>query len=180
MAENNMAGANQKELKSETFVFDSLPKSLDELNSLPESDLSTPFKTAALTVAAFCNYSTFRGLVLEMLKFLKGEALSNYELQNLRDNLDNKDYVPLSYFEGSSPENNFTPTVPFTITISETPFSYMYDGYAQLSIKSSGAKQPRLIRLKKNDDKWYLFENFLLVDIKPKNPKNNRYAPWEQ
>ena len=43
--------------KRETFTFTALPESLAELQALPEADLDTPYKTAALTVCALCAYA---------------------------------------------------------------------------------------------------------------------------
>ena len=37
-----------------TFVFNTLPESVDELKALPEASLDTPYKTAALTVCGLC------------------------------------------------------------------------------------------------------------------------------
>ena len=37
-------------IRKEVFTFSKLPESLTELQSLPESSLDSPFKTAALTV----------------------------------------------------------------------------------------------------------------------------------
>ena len=47
---NSMNESTQK------FIFQRLPESLDELKSMPEASLDTPFKTAALTVCALCAY----------------------------------------------------------------------------------------------------------------------------
>ena len=39
-----------------TFVFPKLPKTVNELLSLPEARLDTPFKTAALAMLSLCVY----------------------------------------------------------------------------------------------------------------------------
>lgn len=57
---NNSAVSNDpvKPVEGEfTFVFDSLPESADEIKSLPEASLDTPYKTAALTLCALCAYA---------------------------------------------------------------------------------------------------------------------------
>ena len=55
--------------------------SLDELKSLPEASLDSPFKTAALAVCALCAYAADRGVGTEMLNYIKGpRPLSNYEI----------------------------------------------------------------------------------------------------
>ena len=61
----------------ETFTFTSIPKSVDELKALPESDLSTPFKTCALTMLVLLNYANDVDGTIEMLNFLKGPEPMN-------------------------------------------------------------------------------------------------------
>ncbi len=48
----NLKGQNH----SETYTFAKLPANLAELKELPEASLDSPFKTAALTVAALCSF----------------------------------------------------------------------------------------------------------------------------
>ena len=38
----------------QSFTFTALPESITQLQSLPEADMGTPFKTAALAVCALC------------------------------------------------------------------------------------------------------------------------------
>ena len=69
-----------------TFTFPSVPKNVEELKALPESDLSTPFKTCALTMLVLMNYENNTQATIDMLNFLKGPApMSNFEIQFLRD-----------------------------------------------------------------------------------------------
>ena len=124
-----------------TFTFDKLPESVAELQAMPGAALSDPFKGP--------------------------RPLSPFEKQFLRDRLVGKSYVPRSYFAGTSPENNYEPTLPYTITVEENPYSYQNEGYATLWIKSSGADTPRQVQMRHaKDGRWYLWENFLLPDIR--------------
>ena len=41
---------------SETFTFNALPTSLQELQQMPEASMDSAFKTTALTIAVLCNY----------------------------------------------------------------------------------------------------------------------------
>ncbi len=152
------------------FTFSKLPQNTEQLQALPESSLDTPFKAAALTVCALCAYPADKEASIEMLNFLKGpRPLSNLELQFLRDRfMDGKTYVPISYFEGAKPENNYTPSEPFTIEIFSNPYSYDNEGYAKLYIRSGGADSERPITLRKrgSDGKWFLWEQMLLADIR--------------
>ena len=55
------------------FIFDKLPNNLSDLQSLPEANIDTPFKTAALTMVALCQYEKNEQATIEMLNFLKGD-----------------------------------------------------------------------------------------------------------
>lgn len=153
--------------KTETFEFSEIPSTLDELKSLPEAKLETPFMTAALTVLALCRYEKDVNSAIEMINFLKGPVdLTEYDKQFLRDRLKGKSYVPRSYFEGTSPENDYTPPVPLTIKVFEYAYSYSEDGYAMLEIRSSGADSPRQIKLRKKGNEWLLWQQYLLPYIR--------------
>ncbi|MEG0156601.1 MAG: hypothetical protein RR626_08840 [Anaerovoracaceae bacterium] len=161
--------------KQERFSFTALPQNLTELKALPSGDLQSPFAVAALTVAALCQYPKDSKASVEMLNFLKGpQPLSPYELQFLADRFRDKCYVPISYFEGASPQNNYTPTAPFSIIVSDNPYSYTQEGYALLYVQSSGADAPRPIKLRQKGTQWFLWEQHLLADIRiPKSAD-----PW--
>jgi len=162
--------------KSETFTFQSLPESLDELKELPEATLDTPFKTAALTLCALCAYSKDEEVGKEMLNWLKGpQPLSNAELQFLKERITGRTHVPFSYFAGAKPDNDYTPDEPFTLTISDNPYSYQNQNYAVMHLKSGGADSPRQINLRKKGNQWFLWEQFVLVDIRA--PKSA--DPWQ-
>ena len=162
--------------ESQTFTFDHLPASVQELQNLPEASLDSPFKTAALTVCALCAFPENRAAAKEMLNFLKGpQPLTPYEEQFLADRfMDGKKYVPFSYFEGTSPANDYTPASPYRITVFTNPYSFQEENYATLHIQSSGADSARQVKLRKKGDQWFLWEQFLLSDIrKPKSAD-----PW--
>lgn len=172
---NAVGGAVQNAVKGagnqkERITFKELPENLAQLQALPESSLDSPFKTAALTVCALCVYAADKDAGIEMLNFLKGpQPLSNAELQFLRDRfMDGKTYVPLSYFEGAKPDNNYCPSEPLTIEVFSNPYSYDNEGYARLYIRSGGADSERPITLRKrgSDGKWFLWEQMLLADIR--------------
>lgn len=163
--------------KKETFTFSSLPESLAEMQSLPEASLDDPYKTAALTVCAICAYAADKSIGTEMLNWLRGpRPLGNVEISFLNDRFrDGKTYVPFSYFKGATPENDYTPDVPFTITVESNPYSDANEGYKKLFVKSSGSDNPREIVLrKKGDGKWLLWDQMILVGIR--EPKSA--DPW--
>ncbi len=162
--------------KKEKIVFSSLPSTFEEFTSLPQAALSTPFETAAMTVLAFCYYPQNKDLALQMVNYLKGpRPLSGGDISFIADRFRDSDYVPRSYFEGSTPANDYTPAEPYTIIVSESPYSYQNEGYATLYITSGGADSPRSVQMRKaKDGKWYLWEQFILVGIRQPESAN----PW--
>ena len=157
--------------------FSSLPASLEAFRALPQAAMETPFDTAALTVLALCLYPEDRALSLAALDFLRGpRPLSKLDQQFIADRfMDRKDYVPRSYFLGAVPQNNYTPARPWTLRISAGPYAYQNEGYAKLELRSGGADSPRGVLLRKaKDGKWYLWEQYLLPDIR----KPESEDPW--
>ena len=168
-----------KNVKEMTFTFTALPESVAELQALPEASLDNPFKTAALALCALCAYGADKEVVTEMLNWLRGPkgALSPTEQQFLKDRFaDEHYYIPFSYFAGATPENDYTPSSPFTVKIFTNPYSYQNEGYASLYLTSGGADSPRSFTLRKVEStgKWYLWEQFIMVGIRDPKSKN----PW--
>ena len=151
-----------------TFTFSELPENLEQMQSLPESCLDTPYKTAALAICALCCYAVDKENGTKMLEFLRGlkGALSTYEVQFLKDRLSGQQYVPFSYFEGARPENDYRPAEPYRITLYSDPYSFSNEGYAKLNIRSGGADSPRQIQLRRKGNQWFLWEQFVLVGIR--------------
>lgn len=160
----------------QSFVFPSLPKDLVQLQALPEADLLDPFKAAALTVCALCAYGEDKNAGSEMLNWLRGpRPLSAFDLSFLDDRFREGSHVPVSYFAGAVPENNYTPSEPFSLTIEAGPYADCNPGYKKLHIRSGGADNLREIVLRqKGDGKWLLWDQFLLLSIRP--PKSE--DPW--
>ena len=160
-----------------TISFERIPATLDELKALPEASLKQPEFGAALFVAAMMNYKDDPATAISMLEFLKGPAgVSEYEKQFIKDRLsDGKEYVVRSYFAGTSPENDYTPSVPYSVT-PERELSFEENGRARIFMKSSGADSPRMIkmRLKASTGEWFIEEELILSDIRI--PKN--MDPW--
>ena len=162
--------------KTEPVVFDKLPDTFDEFKALPQAAMSTPFDTAALTVLALCFYPHDTALSLEMLDFLRGpRPLSEYEKQFIKDRFRDSDYVPRSYFIGATPANDYQPSQPYTVKVSENPYTYANEGYAKMFVTSGGADNPReiVLRLAK-DGKWYLWDQMILSGIREPESSN----PW--
>ena len=113
----------------------------------------------------------------EMLNWLRGpRPLNGQEISFLNDRFrDGKTYIPFSYFAGATPENNYTPSEPFTLVIESNHTSGTEQGYMKLFIPCGGADSPRPIKLRmKGDGKWFLWEQYLLTGIRA--PKAD--DPW--
>ena len=163
--------------KKETFTFAALPESLAEMQALPEAKLESPYQTAALALCALCVYAADKNIGTEMLNWLRGpRPLSGMDISFLNDRFrDGKTYVPFSYFEGATPDNDYTPNEPYKVTIESNPYSDANEGYMKLFIKSGGADSPREIVMRKlGDGRWMLWDQFLLVGIR--DPKSAN--PW--
>lgn len=163
--------------KREVFTFAALPESVEQLKALPEAAMDTPFKTAALTICALCAFAADSDIGVEMLNHLRGpRPLNGQEISFIKDRFrGDRTYLPFSYFSGATPDNNYTPTEPYTVTVTSDPHSYDEDGYARLYIACGGADSPRPVKLrKKGDGQWCLWEQYLLTDIR--QPKSA--DPW--
>lgn len=157
--------------ESYTVTFAQLPVNLEQLKAMPEGALLKPEHTAALTIAVLCLYPINKGEALRMLEYLQGpRGLSEYDKQFLADRFRDKDYVPRSYLNGATPQNNYEPAEPYTVTAFENPYSrdQIGEGYLTLHVRSGGADSPRQIKLrnKPSTGQWFLWEQFLLADIR--------------
>ena len=137
--------------KKYTVIFSALPATLAELQQLPEAALSEPHHAAALAVAALCAYPQHREAAEEMLAYLQGpRGITGYDKQFLAD--------------------RFRPAQPYTVTFFENAHSRdnFDEGYITLWVQSGGADNPREVKLrhKPSAGKWYLWEQFLLADIR--------------
>lgn len=162
--------------KTVEVVFSQLPDTVEQFKALPQASLANPFDTAALTVLALCFYPQDKAASLEMLDYLRGpRPLSNYDKSFINDRFMDKDYVPRSYFNGATPANDYLPSEPYTVKVSENPYSYQDQGYAKLYLTSGGADSPREVKLRlAKDGKWYLWEQFILSGIREPESAN----PW--
>ena len=93
-----------------------------------------------------------------MLNYLRGpRPLNGQEISFIKDRFrGDRTYLPFSYFAGATPENNYTPTEPYSLTVTSDSHSFDEDGYARLHIA------------------WCLWEQYLLTDIR--QPKSA--DPW--
>lgn len=171
---------NSENNTSQTIVFQSLPETLDAFAALPQAAMQTPFDTAALSALALCVYPLNKDECINILNYLRGPNLMTpRDISFLADRMaqNNKaGFLGVSYFSGATPENDYTPANPLTISISENPYTYETEGCAKLFVKSGGGDSPRSITMRlAKDGKWYLWEySSLLLDVRAPESKN----PW--
>ena len=165
------AGQSAAGTQTWSVVFRDLPLNLEQMKALPQADLTQPQNTAALTVAALCVYPVNQEAAIEMLNYLKGpEPLSTYEKQFLADRFRGQEYLPGSYFLGATPQNDYTPTQPYTVQVTQNQYSTneYSQGYLTLWLSSGGADSPRQVRLrtKPSTGQWFLVEQMLMAGIR--------------
>lgn len=142
--------------KGTVLQFQTLPKNLEDLKAYA---LDTPYMAAALWMLSLCRYVENKDDGLEMLEYLKGPAgISNYDKQFLRDRFSEKPYVPISYFNGATPENNYTPKIPYEIEITDWEYT-MEDGYTKVFLQSGGADNPRPMVLRRKGEDYFVWES---------------------
>ncbi|MBR5712117.1 MAG: hypothetical protein IKX54_00820 [Lachnospiraceae bacterium] len=160
---------------SQDILFADIPTSLEAMKALPYANMQSPYAVAALCICALNIFPTDENTAVAMMNYLKGhDALSPMDVAFIRDRFrDNNAYKVRSYFKGATPQNNYMPSSPYTITVSENPYSRtnFADGYLTLWIASGGADTPRQVTLrqKKSTGEWFIFSDSfkgLLADIR--------------
>lgn len=166
--------------KSVSVTFSSMPETMAEFAALPQAAMKTPFDTAAMFVAALCVYPLSKDESVAMINYLRGpNPMANREVSFLADRMaqNNKaGYLGASYLNGAAPHNDYAPSEPYTVTVSENLYSYAVEGCAKLFLKSGGGDSPRSISMRlAKDGKWYLWEySTPLADIRAPESTN----PW--
>ena len=142
------------------IVLQKLPETLREFTELPEIELTRPEQTCALLLCGLFLYLKDKKEGTEAINLLRGpRPMTPYDGQFLRDRLRDKAYLPTAYFEGASPENNYTPSVPYALEITEDMRSQDVEtGYVRLYLKTEGADSLRPVKLRQKGEKWYLWE----------------------
>lgn len=152
------------------YVFDKLDISLDEFKILVDESRNDVYGIAALTVVALCNYKYDKELCYNMINILKNPAdpVSVYEKQFLRDRLQGKEYKPFSFIHGAIPENAYTPSKPYIISVHYNNNSFSNEGWGIMWMHSYGADSYREIKIrqKRSTGEWFLVEQLILADIR--------------
>lgn len=121
-----------------------------------------------------------------MLEYLNGPtqwSQSQKELVNRRllKSKDNKSYITYAFFDGATPANSYTPTMPYTIKVTSDKNSFSEDGgykWAKVYLHSGGADSPAPItmRYKESTGRWFVTNVMIaLTDIRTPADKD----PWK-
>ena len=172
---NNGTQADKSSGGKKFIEFTDLPTTLEQFKALPQAGLQSPYETAAMFVVALSLYAQNRDESVAMMNYLRGPVpLSPRDLSLFKTQVTS--YLARSYFAGATPQNDYAPAKPYTVVVSDNPYSYAVEGSAKLFVHCGGADSPRPIetRLAK-DGKWYMTgSGALLVGIRIPESAN----PW--
>ncbi len=145
------------------FTFEKIPATIEEFKALVNDDLTDPYRTVALLPVALQMFTQDAEASIAALNILKGpEPMNNYNISFMHDRLDDKAYLPLSYFEGATPENDYQPT-SLTIEVLDDPNPQNEKGYQRLFVRSGGADSIRPVKVRSKGDEWFIWEYSSIV-----------------
>ena len=141
------------------LTINALPQTMEQFSSMSR-DLTRPENTCVMFLCALNMYVQNKDVGIETMNLLRGPRPMNaYDIQFLRDRLRDKTYLPLAYFDGATPQNNYTPRRPYTIQVLSDPRPQDIEpGYIRLYLQTAGADSPRPIKLRQKGSNWYLWE----------------------
>ena len=161
--------------------YNKLISSLEELKRI---DRTNPFNVVGAFISVLDLYDeSSEDNVINLLQYLVGDfqIISPMMKQNIKDRMFQNDkykYIAKSYFKGATPDNNYTPNIPYEIEITKDEISDIEEGFVRLFVKSGGAdsKRPVMVRLAKDGNYYVWSDSFigLLTDIRI--PESNN--PW--
>jgi hypothetical protein len=159
------------------FTYSTVPMTDEQLKALPEFGFDSPFKVASLLLLSLCAWSQDREACYQMIDTLKGpQKMSPMDRQFVRDRMMGKgDYLARAYFEGATPDNNYTPNEPYSIDVEENAYTYNDPGYARVQVNTTGADSPRYITLRQKGEEWFVWE---FAGILPDIRKPKAEDPW--
>lgn len=164
-------------LRRSEITLPALPRTLAELQAMPEGRLQSPQHTAALTVAALCLWSENREEAKAMLTYLAGpRGMTGQDWQFINDRfMDGRAYIPRSYFAGATVDNGYTPSLPYVLPMWDDPYT-AEPGYAGVLLQSAGADSKRkvVLRQKPSTGQWFLWQQELLAGIRVPKAED----PW--
>lgn len=153
------------------------PSTFQEFEKLPLLDLTNPHNTASLFLIALDLFIQNQQEGINAINTLKGPIeLNPHNISFLKDRLMDKPYLPKAYFEGATPENDYTPNKPYTLNLfQDNRPQDLEEGYMRLFVETKGADAKRFITLRKKGNHWYIWEYpGILMDIRKPKADN----PW--
>ena len=171
--------------KQVTFTFNALPRNIEELKTLEVDNrkyFESQYFVTALFICCLNRIADNSADAWEMINYLRTHTatvgmnginvVSNLDMQNIvQSNLVGKDSngFPVvnglrSFFAGATPENLYTPTTPYKVTVVEAAADpiLVENGvtYARLHVISGGADsaQGPLTRRKTNNHGWLIWD----------------------
>lgn len=137
-----------------------LPDTLTQFDALLQNGLIRPETTCALFLAALRLYTLEVNAGLAALNRLRGpRPMTGYDAQFIRDRLRGRTYLPMAYFEGATPQNSYTPRVPYVLNVlDDWRPQDIQPGYLRIFLKTAGADSPRPMQLRKKGENWFLWE----------------------
>ncbi len=158
-------------------IIERLPETLEEFKEMKEMDLTKAENTCLMFLCALNLFVKDRDTGVAAINILKGPVeLNSHEINFLKDRFMDKSYLPLAYFAGARPDNNYTPDQPYTLNLYDDPRPQdTEEGYFRLYLETAGADSKRAIKMRKKDDNWYIWEYpAIVMDIR--KPKKD--DPW--
>lgn len=138
------------------FTFKRLPVNAKEIEKIV--DFKDEKNVSAMLLATLVRYVENKNDGIEMINVLKGpEDISNADISFLDNRFSDKKYLPKVYFEGATPENNYTPDEPWSVILYDDKIEYA-EGYIRVYVQTAGADSPRAIVLRQKGDEWFIWD----------------------
>ena len=141
-------------------ILNNIPSDLESFRALPQLSLASPEDTCAAFLCALALFAKDKDAGTEAMNILRGpRPMTPYDTQFLRDRLRGKEYLSMAYFEGATPQNNYTPQAPYVLNVLSDPRPQdVEDGYIRVFLKTAGADSPRPVKLRSKGGQWFLWE----------------------
>ncbi len=154
-----------------TISFNSLPNNFAEFEIYvnKQGALAKPERTCALFICAINLLAKNFEEGIAAINLLKGpQPLTAMEKSWFKDRIGDKLYLSMAYFVGSTPENNYVPTTPYTLEFLADPRPQDCEaGYIRLQIKTPAFDSPRYMKLRQKADNWYIWDvNSIMLGVK--------------
>lgn len=142
-------------------IIQKIPENLQEFEVLAAKGQQSEC-ICALFLCALALFERDKEAGTAAMNLLRGpKPMTPYDCQFLRDRLRGKSYLPLAYFEGATPGNNYQPRVPYMLNVLADPRPQDVEpGYLRVFLTTSGADSPRPMKLRQkvSTGEWFLWE----------------------